>query len=313
MTPEQIIFILSSMLPGIYLAAQKNFIYTMDKRYNRFLIRAIFTIPGLSILILVVSILIIAIISDDILDVSKLSYFDSIIPIILSIILIYIFRKYIIADDEPEILSREEKNYELFIYIPNAQIRYSNTRYEIINKKRTATELMIKRQTTDLSIEWNPALLEDGLIMTIHGEIVVNENTLNVLEQNGINGYATRPVKIFKSSGFQIQYLTDKKYYQIVCKHIMPQLSSPTVIKIKKLPLKIWVENNKYYYKSDVMGEIFDLNQTFEHFGDDFYISQRFWVISKKMKELLVKQFNQTEDDFIPIILIDDEKNEKQV
>ncbi|WP_338102686.1 hypothetical protein [Methanolapillus millepedarum] len=86
----------------------------------------------------------------------------------------------------------------------------------------------------------------------------------------------------------------------------MPPLSPPTIIKMKKFPLTILVENNKFYYKSNVMTEVCDPNQTFEHFGDEFYGSQRFRIVTKKMKELLIERFNETEGDFIPVMLVDE-------
>ena len=66
-----------------------------------------------------------------------------------------------------------------------------------------------------------------------------------------------------------------------------------------------------YYGKSGTDGSL-DFNKTVESFGANNgmpYVYQKFWIVSHKTMTVFMNRFDMEKRDFIPVILIDDEKD----
>ncbi|WP_338102204.1 hypothetical protein [Methanolapillus millepedarum] len=170
----------------------------------------------------------------------------------------------------------------------------------------------IRSQLTDLAADFR-YLEGEYLMMTTHGEIVVSNQALEILKENDLSGFYTRPVK--KDESYRVFSKPDPadnfKYKQLICNHFMPKMSPPTEIVTKKYPLRILVSGN-IYYNQQVLSEIADFNQTYEYFGSDYgdpVFVQRFWILTKKARDIFIERFDQTEDDFSPVHLVDEDGN----
>ncbi|WNY25851.1 hypothetical protein [Methanolapillus millepedarum] len=318
------VFILMATLPGIYLAARENFIYTENKKYNLFIIRLLFTIPLFFIANVLISMIFARIFISLFPKIS--SYFEGLVgnyavvlvPFIFSLILIILLKIYIVPPRDLKINYLEEiidKDFDLYVFHPNEVMpdgRTMGTRFDIANKKRKEDQLPIRSQLTDLAADFR-YLEGEYLMMTTHGEIVVSNQALEILKENGISGFYTRPVK--KDESYRVFSKADPadnfKYKQLVCNHFMPKMSPPTEIVTKKYPLKVLVSGD-IYYNQQILSEISDFNQTSEYFGSEYgdpVFVQRFWILTKKARDIFIERFDQTEDDFSPVHLVDEDGN----
>ncbi|WNY25853.1 hypothetical protein [Methanolapillus millepedarum] len=306
----------STMIPGVYIASRKNFLYTLNQKYDFFVTRLFFTVPGLAFLNFGVSVfieIIVYFISPDLAYIffNTFGYLSILlIPLIFDFILILYFRK-ISPTDKPEILRRKECKCELYVYIPSYKIHggnYYGAKFEIINKSRKSDELMIQNQISDLIIR-EKELHGKNISLTDFGELILTKIGLDIFNENAISGFDFRPVMNSIGNTLFPKAEISNQTVQLISNHIMPPLSSKTIFRREKNPASVFVSYSDFYYCRNVLDEICDLNQTVEYFGSNSgipYFVQRYWIITKKTKDILIHKFDQKEEDFRPVYLVEE-------
>jgi len=314
-------FILSAALPGIYLASKKDFIYTLNPKCNLFLIRLLFTTPififfnsVISAIIVQSTVWIFPEFTKTIFDTLG-HYSASIVPLFFSLVLIYFLKRHLPTDST--IISQTRKKYELYVYFSEEPIpdsRSLGTKYNVINKDREKNELKISSLVGNLIIDGRYMRSEYMGFAQYGGEIVITSEGLKIIEEENLSGFNTRPVKIHE--GYKLfskaENAENRICHQLMCHHLMPNLASPTRINTFKRPLSILVHRSKYYYNQQVLKEVLDFNQTLEFFGSESggpHFVQRYWVVSKKARDVMVNRLEQRPKDFIPVYLVDDDGN----
>ena len=329
-----------STLPGIYCAVNKKFVYTLNPKYNFFILRLFIVTPGFSVQIITFSLMIFAFfvlifgsfpfVPFDILEQAIQSsetppeaYVYLLIPLFLSFFYIFLLHQYVIPTEEPEIFKRKKLKNELFIYVGSriSDGRSNGTHFEQFQGSQKG-RAPIGKQLTELIIMYKEIKGKD-IGLSESGEFVLTQRGLNIFQNHQISGFYTRPVKLsllkrqseFKTpKEIDLTYTDEngQQYYQIITTSILPPLLPQTKIKTKEM--WVWesvVTDSKLYYNHDILENISDLNQTNEYFGSTdirLFPIQRFWIITKKVKDILIQDFDLHELDFIPVHLVDDEK-----
>ena len=315
----EFLFFFICSFPGIYIASKKDLFITVNPKYNLFLLRLPFIAPIFFFLVGLPSYIINLIIqwifprlTDFIIVVFGL-YAASFIPLAVSLIMIIAVKH--IFSQEREDTSFMQRESELYIYFPSVEspgeLRL-NARYEIRNKKRKKNELIIQTQLTDLVVEIKEIEGHSMGFGEFGREIVVSEWGLEILREENLSGFISRSVKITDSRLFSPTRSDNSRYHQLVCQHTMPKLEPRTDIYIDKNSPRARVYDKKYYYNQNVLSEISDFNQTQEFFGGEFsfyHIGHRYWIVSKKARDVMVNRLEQRLKDFIPVFLVDDDGN----
>ena len=328
-----LLYFVITTLPGIYCAANKNLIYTLNPKYNFFILRFFFAVPGISLMILTFSLPFFIFFPFDIFEVALYSsempveiYVTLLIPLFLSLINIFLLHRYIIPTESPEILQRGNFEHELFIYFQNknkiSDGKSNGTRFDPVRRHQKGVA-PVEKQLTDLIIMYKE-IRGKNVGFTGAGELIISQKGLDIFNAHQINGFSTRSVKlnlVKRKSDFKGQKEKDftyidengQQYYQIVTTSTLPSLLPQTKIKTKEgWTWESFVTDSKLYYDHRVLENIADLNQTSEYFGTTYayipFSPQRFWIITKKVKDVLIQDFDLHELDFIPVHLVDDEK-----
>jgi len=309
--PYIILYFLIVILPGVYCAVNKNLIYTLNPRYNFFILRFFFTAPGLALSVVTLSIFPFAFLPYDIIAQTIYSsempaevYLTLLSPLFFSLLCIFLLYRYVIPTESPEIFQRGDYDYELFIYYQKNKIsggKLNGTRFEPI-RRRQKGEAPVEKQLTELIIMYEEIKGKDtGLSKT--GEFILTQRGLDLFNAHQIGGFTTRSAKLnllkrksdFKSpTEKDFTYIDEngQRYYQIMATSVLPPLLPRTKIKTKD-GVMVWeslVTDSKLYYNRRVLENISDINQTVEYFGTTDGLSfppQRFWIITKKVKEIL--------------------------
>jgi len=307
-------YILISTLPGIFLATKKYFLIIQNPKYNRFIIKLFYFVPSMTVFTLILSLLPWAVYRIFLYDYSQFLidkftiYIALLCPLSASIFLIYIFRKYVVRTDLPPEFRPDFMDHKLYVFMPHSimidPFQY-HTKY-IYPKKRDSDELLIGKQVGNLIFDFK---ILRQINYTITGEVIVNENTLEIFQKYDLTGYQTQPVTDYNKppshSGI---------FYQIIPMNTMPPFSPKTIIRVKRTPkLRVFVRNDIFYYNADVMDNVFDFNATSEILGshDRFpYSPQKLWIVSKKVMIVLLKECGCQKRDFIPVMLVGGEKED---
>ncbi|MDV0444655.1 hypothetical protein MmiAt1_01870 [Methanimicrococcus sp. At1] len=324
----ELLFLIIPILPGIYLALQKNFIFSWNPKTDSFFLRLFFTTPGLWILNVILSAFIVNSFPNFFPEFSEsvsqiFGVWSSLLfPMVIDTFFIFFIRKYILTEDLPYFLSKLVSS-ELYLYIPNGADAGISATYEITNKKRKSTELPISMATTNLVINLAQTGNKD-IILSIFGEIIITEKVLNLFQKNNIGGFYARPVRtVFEevtesffdgviAKKIDVDSSLIQQRYQIICSSFLPPTVPPTKIKISRFPLKITIPDFKLYYPRDILLNVKDINQTSESFGSQYgspYFVQRYWIVSSKMRDLLIQEFQENQFHFTPIRFIGDENS----
>ena len=265
-----LLYFLITILPGIYCAVNKNFIYTLNPKYNYFILRFFFVAPGLSIYVFLFSLPIFFFVPYDIFQVALYSsempadvYTTLVSPLFISLLGIFLLHRYVIPTESPEIFQREIFDHKLFIYYQNTnQIsdgKSNGTKFEPI-RKREKGKAPIGKQLTEL-ITMYEEIKGKNIGFTKAGEIILTQKGLDAFNAHQINGFSTRPVKLNllkeksdptspKEKDFTYIDENGQRYYQIITPFILPPLLPQTRIKTKD-GLMIWesfVTDSKLYY-----------------------------------------------------------------
>ena len=297
------------LIPSFYYAHKKNFFAIYSEKFNNFPIQLLFTIPvfsGLSFVISILTYLFAIILFPSGVDL-MVTYFGSHIglslPIISNILIIFIFNKFIIEKKNEQFQHNEN---ELFIYFPvqayhNFGGKFYGTKFTY--PKRKKGDLLIGVQESNLIIK-SQELKNIDFAFTFNGEIVVSEKSLQILNEHELTGFQTRPIQDYKSSD-------SIPFFQIIPIHTMPEMERDT-----KTIYELWIYaskiivNDEIYYNKTILPEITDFNQSFESFGYESnlpYPPQKYWIVSKKARSVLINELGQQDYDFIPVHLVNDE------
>jgi hypothetical protein len=302
------------LLPGFYLATKKYFLVIVNKKFNIFPIRLLFTIPAgimFSFLVTLISVLIFGLFLKFILP------FDDYFPILLilsSLFVTFSFKKYFIRNDLPPEYDPNFMNYELYVYMPLQKIPQNEyNRFGIPPGIRLGKDLFVGIQKEDLKLHFK-SLQGNDIVFTEFGEIVVSDKALSIFSKYGFNDlFGTRHVQaISVKLNNHLPYNLNEKYYQLLSTSVMLPLDPKTEIKkvIANFSTRHYVVDNKFYYNRKIMENISDFNVTFEILGANDgspYRPQKLWIVTNKAMEFLLTEFDQQKRDFIPVMLVDDE------
>ena len=287
-----IIFILFSLLPAVYLANQKNFLFIENKKNNIFLIRFLFLLPG--ILATEFSFYLVCFILISVLGLSWMWVMIMSIPI--SVLIIFIF-KLVLRTDPPFENQHDLDEYDLYMLIPSKREIEDSPSYQATGKIGSArTGMQVKETSAKFS------KMDKDLLFTERGEIIVSTHALSVFQSNGLTGYTTKFVLDKKSKQ------KSDSYFQLVADELMP-LSSKTEFK-KGFFGSILIVENRAYYNYNVLETSMDFNRTAEYLGDNTgfpYYHQRMWIVTRKVRNIFISDFNRNEKEFIPVHLINNE------
>jgi hypothetical protein len=301
------------LLPALYLAAQKHFLIMTRQKYNNFLIRFLFLIPPTFFLLLLISPFLQICLVIFLRDLPF--YQSSIISLIIAdLLLLFVFKKYFIRNDLPPEYDPNFMNHELYVYLPLKQVTRKNYMLffpGIALGYKMDAPANEKKETLKFMNYKN--LENKNLVFTDCGEIIVNVNALSIFSKHEFGElYEKNPIEAVSGINHQSHDLKIP-YYQIFPKNTMPMLHPKT--KIRKtfyyLSFQKNVKDAKFYYDRKVTENISDFNVTFEKFGSysaDPYHPPKLWVVTKRAMEVLLAEFGQHKRDFIPIMLIDNEK-----
>jgi hypothetical protein len=329
---HHILFALAAILPGIYFASKKNLFSTPNPKYNNFIFRFLYSAPLFFLINVLFSSITTYIIP------RKFPMFEILlrpfghnsaflIPLLFSLIIILCFKLYFLkldADSKKD--KKPQKEYDLYRYTPS-NVFPNNTHYKILNTNRGKNELPIPSPQGNVVVDTDYYMNDKNIGISYYGgEIVVTEKCLEIFKEENLSGYYTRPAKT--TVGFRPTSMAKNtsKYAQLVCSRPMPKLSPLTKIKVFKKPFSILVPDNKFYYDQKILSNVSDINQTNEYFGSEISIIyttlamfsftkpsghpvQRYWIVTKKARDVLMNRLKQEKWDFTPVYLVDDNGN----
>ena len=287
------------LLPVIYLAKQKNFLFLGNKENNVFFLGFIFLLP----LVLVVYIPFYFFLAFlDFITGGLGSSFWTVVFVLsipVSGLTIWLFKKYILRTDAPYLPFEEQSEsdlgkYDLYVFMPShveigAQYSYKKT--------GRFWSARINKQVKEISANFSE--MNTDLLFTEHGELIAGTHALNVFKENNLTGYTTKPVIDKKS-----QQESDS-YFQLAADELHP-LSSYTCF-IKGEFGTLIIDEYHVLYDEIVSSLAADFNRTIEYIGANDghpYCHQRLWIVTRKTRSVLISDLNKSKNDFIPILLI---------
>ncbi|WNY24072.1 hypothetical protein MmiHf6_13970 [Methanimicrococcus hongohii] len=301
---------LIAMIPGIYLATKNNFVIIKNRKYNSFIIRAIYLLPLTTILVLLPVSIIIYIFSNLEIGHTIMDTFGEpiilAVPAIFGLLFIFIVHKYFLRKDMPPEYWPDFEKYELYVYMPEINIQGGGTFGTKFTKpinQKGLKELQRQKQLNELIIDFK-SMKDKDIACTYYGEIVVSEKALELFKEKSLTGFQEQTVKNSKDSRFK----TEIKYYQLIPTHIMPPMSTETkIIRYIRPSVKIYIADNLVYYDESVLPTQ-DFNISLELFGENnkpFNAPRYLWIVTNRTMKILVNDLEQHKRDFIPITLVD--------
>jgi hypothetical protein len=299
-----IVFIIFSsfflVLPAIYLAKQKNFLIIKNKKNDKFFLRFFLLFPGVFAFEFLVFVFFNLYFISKSLGPSDSSFWTAIliVSILTSGLLILFFKKFILRTDFP-FDRRNFDKYELYIFMPNRSEIDDSSSYHMKGKLGSAA---IGVQVRELSADFSKT--HEAILFTKRGELIVSIRALNIFKGNKLTGYEIKPV-IDKESTQE-----SNLYFQLIANELKP-LSSKTVF-LKGVFGTSLIDEDYVYYNKTVLLTAADFNRTVEYVGSykgSPYYHQRLWIVTNKTMKVLMNELNQTNQNFIPIHLVDDIKS----
>lgn len=292
-----LLYILLSTPFGIWLAFQRNFLIIPNRKYNIFTIRLIFTVPFSISVVCFVSSLILGVIyclSENLTN-AIVEMFGSnvslVSPALTNFLFIYYYKRSWVPKIEPCELRPDFMFHSLYLFNPAVYELYTlDTMSSLITKN--GSDWFFKKYKKDIRFY-------NGMSFS-SGHIIVTEEGLTLLKNNGITGFLASPVG--NVSDFQTH--PGGKIYKIDVQNKLPEMASQTTFVVKKYSTKL--KNNYVAYNSNDLSDLYDMNETREEIG---YVNSNFGtknVLSKKMMKLMINEFGYGKRDFIPIHLIHD-------
>jgi len=298
-----LIFIL--LLPGVYIASQKNFLVFFNKRMNNLILRFIFIAPGSFVFSAVFSLISYAIVLVFFSILGLRNTFDGMttdlsifFAVFGNLLTIFYFKKFIFKNDLPPEYQEIFESHELYIFMPLHRSINDSTFYNISDDFKIGR---VRVQVRDLEI--SSKKLTDKIHFTRYGALIAGSDVFRIFEENNLTGYKTRKIIDKKTKN------GSTSYFQLISTSEMPSVSAQTKIK-KGLISGLLLKDDIIYYNKNILNRIEDINKTFEYVGTDDgmpYYHQKLWVVSKKAMEIFINQLGQEKRDFIPVNLVDNE------
>ncbi|MDV0446470.1 hypothetical protein MsAg5_03090 [Methanosarcinaceae archaeon Ag5] len=308
-----IYFALVSLIFVFYLGSKKNFVVIPNQEFNSILTRSFFILPIASGFVIFLSGLF-TIRNDYIYSVPITV--DVIIenpillsPFVICALLILFFKKFILKKEMPFELRSDFMNYDFYVFTPiisviDTKIFKPTTEVESFyegHKEITVTHQDLKRI---------------DLAYTKSGELIISSEVFEIFNENELTGFQVIPVQYSdsntqnsKNKGSEIQH------FQLITTHIMPPFSKKTTLKLGYSAERI-VYDGDICYNREVVQDVLDFNRSDESIsGKDMwgYRHQRYWILSKKTVEVLIKELNQPKRDFKPVILVDETEDDEPI
>ena len=296
------------LLPGVYLASQKNYILFLNKNMNTFLARFFFLAPGAAAFNIMFlsfgTIIFLAFSNSAERDSITTCFVVLVFSIIGSLLTIFYFKRYALKKDMPPEYQENFMGSKFYVFMPTGKHINDRASYEI-SKKTGFNNIRI--QISDLSI--NSKKYDKDILFTKYGALLVSLKALKIFEENELTGYKTRNIVDEKTRAFS------SFYFQIVSISEMPKMLSQTKLKngffIESLAMGSLINDDIIYYKESDLGCALDFNKTLEYLGTNQgfpYYHQKFWIVSHKAMDVLINQLGQQKRDFIPVYLSGNEK-----
>lgn len=311
-----LLFIGISSIPAFYLAFRKDSVIIPNEKFNNYFIRLLILYPIPTSFTLLFSFAVIFgfekfldfLITPE--NIQFLKYAALSLPLIFGICIIGFFKKYLFKNEEHQ-KSLNALKSDFFVYFPDDKIiprRLLGTKYNF--PKRAPKNFLIGIQMSDLLIE-SGEIKDRDILFSVCGELIISERVLSVFQNNGLTGFWTRPVK-YRDENPAKAPKDRMKYYQVLS-YQMPPISEQTQIKKGRYTVTYIPLNNELYYNSKDLENVKDFNNSFEYFGandNDPYSPQRLWIVSSRVKDIFVKEFDQKDFSFIPVYSVDSENSQ---
>jgi hypothetical protein len=212
-----------------------------------------------------------------------------------SLLTIFYFKKYILKDDLPPEYRPDFMEHKLYVFMPMKRI---NDRASYAISAQSIGQ--VRAQVRDLIIPSKK--LKNDILFTRYGAIIVSHKALEIFGKNNLTGYQIRDILNEKSKS--------STHFQLISEFDMPHMASQTKLKRGLVSGRL-IPDDKIYYDSFVLNHVSDFNKTIEYIGTNDgmpYYHQKFWIVSHKAMDILINQLGQNKRDFIPAMLIGDEK-----
>ena len=288
------------LIPAIYLAKQKNFLFLGNKENNNFFIGFLFLLP-LFLAVYMPFYIFLAFLYFPSWGLSAPVFWA--VVLILSVpvsgLTIWLFKKYVLRTDPPYLPYEDQPEsdlgiYDLYVFMPTRIKIDSQSSYKKTGKFWSAK---INQQIKEISANFSE--MNHDILFTEHGELIVSAHALDVFKENDLTGYTTKPV-IDKQSQRE-----SNNYFQLIANELQPLAPETSFIKGEFGTLII--DEYHVLYEEIVVSTTADFNRTVEYIGanDGYpYCHQRLWIIKRKTRDVLISNLNKTKNDFIPILLI---------
>lgn len=297
---EIIVCILLSAVPGLYVAAHKNFIVIPE--HDSFLLRAAFSVPALSagsigtafVIIIFYQLLrsLYGLGSDWSFNAALLSFILSVPAVIL------IFRCILIPRSVPHRFQNNSPDHELYAYLPKPDYKL-NLLYNPPMPRRSDLR---EKYLRDAAVPKAELKILDHLnmtaVLTCYGEYIINEYGLSQLEAAHLSGFAAK--ELYDSHPHP--YQAKNRYFLLEISSVMMPLSPET--KTTKGSY-FAVLKDEFIYDPSVKTSASDFNLSFESFNYydhfNYHTPQKIMIVSKKAAEFMISKFGSLPQDFVPV------------
>ncbi|WNY27825.1 hypothetical protein [Methanolapillus ohkumae] len=302
-----IFFLLIDLIFVFYFASRKNFIIIPNRRFDSILSRALFLFPSFSFIWLLSLIFVFH--YDDLFSYPItiqliLKYPVLLSPIAIELFVILFFKKFILRSDFPFEFQPNFMSYDLYVFTPVISIidaRIFTSLKEVESLYDSHKEITISKSDVK----------GVSLAYTKRGEIIISEEVLEIFNKNNLTGFQALPVQYSDQNHQNKKSKTDLniQYFQIITTRAMPPFSKKSTKKVGYSAERI-VYDGDICYEKKVLLESFDFNRSFETIGPKDmigYFPQSYWILSRRVVEILINELNQPKKDFKPVILVDEE------
>ena len=310
------IFILS--IPALYAAMYKNMFQIKNEKMNNYFLRLFYLAPFCAFVGFFFSaffMMLIRVLTPEIFEFFMRTFGDLgdfISGAVIVSPLMVILTKIMIIPSKKEIEERQKmkEDYEYYVFMPEGKHmggKSQGTKYTF--NKRKKGEALIGTQIDELTMQVMKGM-ENDIMFTMYGEFAVNEYALQVFEENKLTGYYKKPMTMkYLERGIKedTEYVKSV-YYQLMASNTLAPMSKETKLTFKGTISTSILPQKNIYYDREVMDNALDFNRSIEYVGAEKeypYAFHQYWVISKKVHAVFKKYFYFSDDDFMPIILLD--------
>lgn len=300
-------YIFVSAVPGLWLAAQKNFLIIPNRNYDIFPVRFLF-MPSFSVFVLLLSYLLDFFIAAAFPELYQTLperfgiYIGLLEPLSVSLVMISAIRLFVLRKDLPPEKDPDFMNYDLYVYQPLIKItapgilKQNCLDIDTIDTVSVSTLRVMKAKDYFRDKE---AIKRLDILLT-RDEMIASPRAVNLFSAYGLTGFEASPITVKGLGGDEDFY---GPFYRIRSLHKMPHMAPPTIIKKTLISSDMWIVDDLIYYDSDTISSAADFNESLESIGnaDVPYLSQPLQIVSNRVMKLFIDEFRQHRGDFIPV------------